>query len=480
MTSPNIVLIVMDTARSVEVGIGSGPETMPFLDGLADNGTTFPAARANAPWTLPSHATLFSGELTTDHRTHAGHLTFDSSETLASRLAAAGYRTTGISNNTWVSSEFGFDTGFDKFVATWKLFQNGAEFGGVAQTRFGLGDKLRGVAEKWTGNPLKNLANLMFGRFVRRRRDDGARRTNQLVRKGLSDDDDRPQFLFVNYLEPHLPYDPPDAYVEAWLPDEASVSDARDVNQDAWAYITGEVSMNNRDFALLRALYRGELAYLDVRLSELYELFQRQADRETVFLVVGDHGENIGDHGLMDHQYSLAESLLSVPLVIAGGPFSTGACVETPVQLADVYPTLVDIATGDVPSDGAGTSMVKFQDLDDDRPLFAEYVTPQPALDTLRGRYEVSRDIEQFDRALQAVRQGRFKFVRDSAGEEWLYDLDKAPQGTQDVADNHRDVVASLRGRLDDRLGAPRVGTRDDAELDARTNERLEDLGYLR
>jgi len=137
MTSPNIVRIVLDTAHSEDVGIGSGPETMPFLDGLAEHGTTFVATRTNASWTQPSHGTLFSGELTNDHLAQGGHHTFDSSETLAARLSESGYQMTAVSNNTWVSSESGFDTGFDKFITAWKLYQDGAEFGGVARTRLG-------------------------------------------------------------------------------------------------------------------------------------------------------------------------------------------------------------------------------------------------------------------------------------------------------------------------------------------------------
>ena len=478
MTSPNIVLVVMDTARAEDVGIGAAPGTVPFLDSLAGSGTTFTDIRANAPWTLPSHATLFSGRLTTDHGTHAGHLQFDVQATLASCLTDNDYRTIAVSNNTWVSPEFGFDTGFEEFLTTWKLYQDSAEFGGISQTRSGVLDTLRGIAEAWEGNPVKNLANLLFGRFLRRRCDDGARRTNRLIRNRL-EGNDRPLFLFVNYLEPHLPYDPPDEHAREWLPDDATLEDARGVNQDAWAYITGSEPMTDRDFKLLRALYRAELAYLDERLSDLHDLFERNADRETVFLFIGDHGENIGDNGLMDHQYSLAETLLSVPLVAFGGHFEDGRRIEKPVQVADLYPTVLDIATGEVPGDTVGRSLCRVDSLPEDRPLFAEYVTPQPRIETLKQRYDATVDLDQYDRALQAVRRGRYKLVRGSDGSRHLYDLTGDGE-REDLSESHSDKVEELDELLDGRLGPPETTARDDRELDGTVHDRLEELGYLR
>lgn len=479
MKQLNIVLVVMDTARAVDVGIRTGPATMPFLDGLAEQGTAFTDARANAPWTIPSHATLFSGQLTTDHGTHAGRLTFDIPEPLAERLAAAGYRTLGISNNTWVSPEFGFDTGFEEFISTWKLYQDGADFGGVSQTRSGIFDSLHGIAETWEGNALKNIANLLFGRFLRRRRDDGAHRTNQILRNRLQDDE-RPLFLFVNYLEPHLPYNPPDDYAHEWLPEDATIAEARQVNQDAWAYLTGEELMSDRDFQLLQALYRGELAYLDKRLFELHELVKSKLNRETVLFVVGDHGENIGDHGLMDHQYSLAETLLSVPLVAAGGTFEDGGRVETPVQLADIYPTVLDVATNNPPEGPVGQSLCRPSALDDERPLFGEYVTPQPSIQTLRNRYDPTVDLSQYNRALQAVRYGRYKLVRSSEGGSQLYDLRSDFPEKEDVSYRNPEVVRELDNLLDSRLGTPETTALDSREVDEEVHTRLEELGYLR
>jgi len=113
------------------------------------------------------------------------------------------------------------------------------------------------------GNPAVNVANALYGRFFRKRTDDGAKRTNEWIREWLADrDDDEPFFCFVNYLEPHLEYRPPESIAERFLPDDVTYEEAMAVPQDAWGYIAGDIDLTDRQLDILRALYRAELAYL--------------------------------------------------------------------------------------------------------------------------------------------------------------------------------------------------------------------------
>lgn len=454
---------------------------MPNLLDLASTGTVFTAASANAPWTVPSHGTLFTGQHPSVHGAHAQHKSFTYNRTLPAELRDGGYQTVGISNNTWISREFGFDRGFEEFHGTWQLFQDAVDFGGIAQTETGLVDRLRGVGRKFHGNPVKNIANLVYGQFFRRRYDDGARRTNRIIKRNAADwlTADRPLFLFVNYLEPHLEYQPPDEFTREWLPEDVTLAEAKRVEQDAWSYITGETSLSEREFAILRALYRGELSYLDRRLSELVELFD-DADRKTVFVITGDHGENIGDHGLMDHQYCLFETLLHVPLVISGADFDRDDPVTTPVQLADLFPTMLDLA--DVSYDGdtlPGESLVSPTDLSADRPLFAEYLGPQPPIETLKDRYDCTRDLSVYDRRLRAIRRGDWKFIRGSDGTEWLFDLSEDPDEMRNLSGKRPERQNDLVAALDDWTATLPSVTNEAVEMDTVTKARLEDLGYL-
>jgi arylsulfatase A-like enzyme len=415
------------------------------------------------------------------HGAHAARKRFDHEPTLAGLLNQAGYRTVAVSNNTWVSGEFGFDRGFDEFIATWQLFQDAVDFGDIAQTRTGTLDRLRGVLSKFRGNPAKNLANLVYGQFFRKRHDEGAGRTNEIVDGKISEwSNDDPLFLFLNYLEPHLEYRPPRRFATEWLPDGVGIEEARRVNQDAWAYVTGAVDMSERDFEILRGLYRAELAYLDTRLRELYELFEEAGvAEETLFVVTGDHGENIGDHGLMDHQYGLQETLLRVPLVLSGPGVAEDEQVKRPVQLVDLFPTMLDLADVAVPDELPGRSLVGGEGPPADRPTYAEYLAPQPPISTLESRYECRRDVGEFDRQLRTVRHEGWKYVAGSDGTEWLFDIGEDPGENSNLADERPEKLEHVGGRLEEWVGTLPEVESGTVSMDDETRNRLEDLGYL-
>jgi arylsulfatase A-like enzyme len=249
-----------------------------------------------------------------------------------------------VSNNTWISEEFGFGRGFDQFHKTWQYVQSDADFGRIARMNEGL-DKLKALGrEVFNRNPVVNLANIIYGQFGRDYHDDGAKQTNEWLESWLNDrNDDLPFFLFVNYLEPHLEYRPPENFTEQFLPAGVSYGEVMKIPQDAWQYIAGKIDYSERDFEILRRLYRAEIAYLDRRIGELVDHLKAHDEWEdTIFVVTGDHGENIGDHDLMDHQYCLYDTLLHVPLIIHGGSFTGGETIDDLVQLTDLAPTLLD------------------------------------------------------------------------------------------------------------------------------------------
>jgi arylsulfatase A-like enzyme len=352
------------------------------------------------------------------------------------------------------------------------LYQSSVDFGGVARRRSGALETLKGVFEEFRGNPIKNVANLIYGNFLPKRYDDGARRTNRLVEERLDSwVESSPLFLFINYLEPHLEYRPPDDFAREELPPGASVKEAREINQDAWAYITGAEEMSEQDFEILRALYRAELRYLDMRLRELYESFEsRGIADETVFVITGDHGENIGDHGLMDHQYSLHETLLHVPLVICGVGFDSER-VDHHVQGIDIFPTILDIAGAETPEGLPGVS-IRDGVQNGSRETFAEYIGPQPSVSTLKDRYDCRRDIDEYDRGLRAVVTPEGKVVRGTDGSEWF------DNGGPDAALSEG-KRGELRAKLDEWEARQPPIERESVSMDDSTRDRLEDLGYL-
>ena len=197
----------------------------------------------------------------------------------------------------------------------------------------------------------------------------------------------------------------------------------------------------------------------------------------------GDHGENIGDHGLMDHQYSLHDTLLHVPLVIHGGSF-TGGTVDDLVQLTDLAPTLLDEVGIDAPEfreQAQGRSFHPDADTEPRGKVVAEYMAPQPSMEALKKRVgDLPAHVYEYDRSLRALRTEEWKLIRGSDGSRRLYHVASDPEESEDVADENPEVVSRLEGELDEWLDSfEHAEHTGDVSMREETRERLEDLGYL-
>ncbi|WP_135854096.1 sulfatase-like hydrolase/transferase [Halorussus salinus] len=504
MRGPNVLFVVLDTARAATVFGDDAAEVAPRLTEFAESGVRFTNATANGPWTLPSHAAMFTGQRTSDHGAHAGTKQFSAGDrSLPARLGRMGYRTAAFSNNPWISPSFGFD-GFDHFSPCWKLFSKGADLASIAKTE-DRSEQVRELAgELLSPTGPQTLVNSLYMQFFRETYDSGARRTVRRMKRWFRSrdgDDDRPFFAFANFMEPHLAYDPPERFQREFLTD-GQIARAETVNQDAWAHITGADERTAEEFEILHGLYKAELRYLDQRLGDLLDFLAESGELDdTAVVLVGDHGENIGDHGLMDHQYCLYDTLVHVPLVVRppgdAGDRLRGATCEEPVELRDLYPTILSLAGGDPADldaldsggpdlDSATSRNVLVSDEADeslcsDREYaVSEYLHPQPEIGDVRDRYdEVPRDISTFDRALRAVRTPDWKYVEASDGTEELYDLREDPAETRNLVGERPAVADRLRERATDDLGPLEYRSGDETDIEEGTKRQLEELGYL-
>ena len=486
---PNVLFIVMDTARYADV-FSSGPVVMPKLQEIASEGATFQNAFANAPWTVPSHGSMFTGQYPSDHGAHAGTKRFvPDTPAIAELFQKAGYRTGAFSNNTWLSPAFGFHRGFETFQTRWELFEGGSDLAGVAKAE-GIRGKFRALLGTLADREVPlTIANFIYAASLsyRSTEDSGAHRTTGRVIDWLDAADNRPFFGFVNYVEPHLQYDPPAEYRERFLPEGMAPERLDHVNQDPWGYLAGEVEMSDRDFEALLALYRAELRYLDTQIERLYEQIERDDILdETAIVVVGDHGENIGEHGLMDHQYCLYDTLMHVPCVIRyPAAFASGTHVTGLVELRDLFPTLLELINFSIPEypDVSTNSLAHPTEQSIGREyVVAEYLAPQPSMTALSAkvRGELPKSVRRYDRALRALRTDRWKYIEGSDESCELYDLSVDPAEHTDVPVENPVVV----DQLGDRLAADRgpftpPGETTGADVDAMTERRLENLGYL-
>lgn len=496
MTRPNVLFLVMDTARAQSALPSENPGVMPNLESFQDEATTFSDAITSAPWTLPSHASMFTGQYTTDHGTNAGSVMFEPQVTpLAEQLRQSGYETMAISNNTWISPQFGFDVGFDHFYCGWELLKGGVDLQEIVRENYSRIQQLKSIVDELTLNNLhRTILNTAYAWGYHRRYDYGAKFTNYRIKRILSKtrDQSQPFFMFVNYLEPHLTYDPPKPYRYEHVPDDLSREQLESVPQEQWEYLAGGVDMDDDDFRALEALYEGELSYLDYRLGQLFDFLRSEGILdETLVFVVGDHGENIGDHGLMDHQYSLNDTLLRVPLIVRHPELvPAGLKTDNLVELRDLYPTILDLCGVDATLPESVSSFPLSEDgyidettIGDREFVFAEYTVPQPDVDELRSRTDDEEQLSflySLDRSLRCLRTRDFKYIRGYDGSVELFDLNSDPSETNNIAENHSELVTDFEERLDTKFDSLERSTGARLEdIGDGARDRLEDLGYI-
>jgi len=482
---PNIILIVLDTVRADRCcPYGYTRPTTPFLESLAESGTLFADAISNSPWTLPSHATMFTGLLPSQHGCDENSRRLGATPPiLADILRHCGYFTVAVSCNTWVSPSFGFGRGFDVFFKPWQFWQSHHDL----TRRYVLEQvPLQAILRYLVQNPLVNAVNGFYGRYLYKARDKGARRANPFIRRSLRSWPE-PFFLFVNFLEAHLPYRPPRWLSYPWL-GSADLREGRHLNQDPWSYVVREREMDEREITLLGKLYDAEVTYVDRQVEELVGTLSVAGLLDSsVMLVTSDHGENLGEQHLMDHQFSVDQTLLRVPLVLRypGRADNRGTVIDAPVDLRQIPSTLLALAGK---RDPAAFPEPPLWDTDPGRIRVAEYKRPVYWLQRLAELFP-DADLTPLDRSLRATLVDGYKVVEDSQEGVQLFDLSADPVELSDISALQPVRLQAIRKasglsplRDEAREGAD-PGPKNKAvpleEVDERLKRRLRDLGYL-
>lgn len=456
---PNIALIVLDTVRADRLSLyGHSRRTTPFLDRLAGEGAVFTRAYTPSPWTLPAHASMFTGLYPSEHNCLHGHYFLDPRfSTLADKLRARGYLTLGLSANPWISRFTNLDQGFDLLLHPRSLH--------ISPSRFVGQHFLRG---------------LFF--VVRPARDDGAREMNAIADRWFSrlSARGRPFFLFINYMEAHLPYpEEPEAF--AFFPDrEQAPKLLAEIDFNWIAFDAGYQELTESELELLRTWYDGAIHYLDRRLEELDESLARHGLRgNTAVIVVSDHGELIGEHGMWCHSFSLYHGLLHVPLVIRfPGVVEPGTRVEEFFSIKELHELALSAAAGGplsaldpVPEPGG-----------EPRLIFSERRSQPQFIERIR-LYFPDFDETRFDRDQRSVISYPYHLILDSRGEDELYHLSRDP-GERENLTELEPVVYHRLALLLREFAATRQAVFPDSIpgviVDPESLERLRQLGYIK
>ncbi|MGH9793473.1 MAG: sulfatase [Candidatus Acidiferrales bacterium] len=317
--APNVLFIVLDTARADRMGLYGYPRgTTPFLDSLAQESVVFDHAFASSSWTLPSHATFFTGRAPYEHRASSSTLVYDGKfPTLAQFLSSRGYRTAGfVANWMYATASHGMDHGFQRYE---NLFIHPL----AALRRTMLGRKM----EQHGGRRLQFAATADHM---------PAPDVNRRFLRWIDSRTDRPFFAFLNYMDLHSPLKPPDDLLQRFSTPEANGPDLSDSK-------LSEAAKEQAKF-LTRA-YDASYAYLDRELRNLFdEIRKRGLHRNLMVVITSDHGESLGEHSLFKHRNSLYIEQIRVPLILHFPErLPKGARVSGAVALADLPVTVASL-----------------------------------------------------------------------------------------------------------------------------------------
>ena len=434
----NVVFIALDTVRKDRISVYN--EEVNFTENLekfAEEATVFCEAVSQAPWTLPAHASIFTGDYPWQHGATQKQLYLDTDEQLlAEKFKEEGYETACYTSNTWISPYTGMSEGFDHIDNFFAPLPSDL----MPSKTERLWRWLNHGKGEWLMKKLMRLGEKIHWGF-----EDRGSKTPRAIAKAeeLVKDTDDEFFLFLNFMDAHLPYTPPEDYKQKHAPDV----DVSEVLQKAHDHNGG---VAEADFEASRKLYDAEVDFLDDKVGRLLEFFDKQGlKQETVFVIVSDHGENLGEKNMFGHQFSVSEHLVSVPMMIKA-PALEEEEVSEQVELRELYDIIPSIA-GIEGGLEYGTE-------------YAYGAYQYPRLD-LRNIPEEKHD--ELGKKLSFVRTPDKKLV---AKEE---ELDMIELETGEEIDIEEEFVEKL-----EHIGVVEQGEMLEGK-DERVKERLESLGYL-
>lgn len=468
LVSRNVVLVVLDSVRKDR------------FDALATQlseraAVTYTGCRAAGSWSVPSHASMLTGQLPTECGVHAHAVDYtglDRSDTVLGSLPD--HHAIGVSTNVFAGSSYGFDHLFDEFASFSRHsrypralnvddFLQHTDASGwrrypaylravsrhdhpVASVADGLGIKLLDALE-----PLPVQRPWDYGAATIRR--ESVRRLH---------DAPEPVFLFTNFMEAHTPH-------QQFRGCDRSLHDAPDgwtTAVDLWEVNTADDLAPYEEYLdRFRGLYDASVDYLDRAVSSFVDAVQAVTDRETTVVVTADHGENLcypAEDGLLGHTASLSEALLHVPLLVLNAPGEVSDRVERGyVSHLDLPELLVGLAAG------------KFPSLPRER-VVAERVG--------LGLVEGIENFDYYDRMLRVAYRGTEKYGWDSLGGSYRATVDPEDPSTEE----RTATDVNVPGWATDRFPVDIETAKRQAEaagsgrdVDDATADRLADLGYL-
>ncbi len=446
---PNVLLIVLDTARANQFScMGYHRKTTPHIDALAREGIIFQRAYTPSCWTLPSHAALLTGlyPIQAAATSETLHLPYVNT-TVAEVLASGGYDTAAFICNAWVSKERGFAQGFNEFYEIWRR-EN------ISAARM---------------PPLETTATEKIIGWLEKRKEKN-----------------KPFFLFVNLNMAHLPYRPPEPFLSGFINpgyNNKEVNRIADVTS-MWPHLAGRITFDEKDYRILKDLYDGEIAFADDCVGRIIDCLRGSGIIDkTVVIVTSDHGENLGEHGRIDHNLCMYETTLHIPLVIRYPKlFKPGAVSGEFVNLVDIAPTIMDLCG--LRGEKQKHKLLEMSLVREERPhrpfVVASNERPLSGIGLMKKRFP-EFDANSIDYRMGAIRTSKHKLIWNVERNIELFELTTDADELHNLADIQVETSKKLHNMLRDYIHKLQLNTETTffESKDAESLEVLRSLGYV-
>jgi arylsulfatase A-like enzyme len=486
----NVLFVVMDTVRKDRLSVyGHDRSTTPVLNDLADDATVFTQAVSPAPWTLPVHASLFTGLYPCQHNARQQTPHLKGAPTLAEMLSQAGYSTGCFSANPWVSPYTGLTDDFDAE----EYFFKGAPDGSLVYPLARLWNSLVGSNSLQTVlEPFMTIGSGAYEWLLSKK--GGTSNTPDIVDRTIEfvDDTSGPFFAFLNLMDAHLPYHPPDRYAEQF----AAGADPTTVCQNPNEYNVGARTIDDPEWENIRGLYDGAIRTMDTELSRLFSwLSEENYWEDTVVVVCSDHGELHGEHGLYGHEFNVYDPTVNVPLLVKHPDLAPGT-YDDQMELLDLFYTLLDSAGLEAPSntsystDERSLLSPEYRTFENGEYAFIQY--GKPVIEMIELKREASDDTETLDddsrfvSEIQAVRHADGKYIHNESMPDEFYELDADPGEQRDRHDQETPLEGSLATALStflsrscDGAGGSRQREEILDNMESSARDHLRELGYM-
>lgn len=513
----NVILIVLDTHRFDRLGCyGYDRPTTPNLDSFAADSLFFERAIAPGQWTIPSHASLFTGEAPAVHLTlQADDALPKSFQTLASRLSSRNIQTTGFCNNPLVGVlQNGFTRGFEKFYNycgvvpstpqkekddLWKpvrkLWSNYTQI--LRRLSYPIQNAFASPNDFFLGAlkpffvPMWTRAGNFKGMTQRSIKD------TSFFLESIQDEHKGSHFVFLNLMETHMPYAPPESFIKKFAPYFHETPEAQRFmgrfNRQAKQWLIPLADpLEPIESITLSDLYDAEVAYQDHLLEQLISALDSNYHRDNSLVIfLSDHGEMLGEHGYMGHGFGVHEELIRVPLFMRVPGQHLGKRVSQRVSITQVFYTILDYFgfeslkmpyAHDV--DISRQSLLRAADRDGTFPAFliSEAYSPENAINIMR--HHSPELIKQYlaDQTHRAVYHDDHKLIDIDGFSKVFYDLIGDPYEQRPIHETEQ--IDPMMKALDSYLLAASTRRSESSHqkisiTDKIIQQRLRDLGYL-